>query len=64
VILTALLVRQVVLIVVLLEPLQVVQHRVIRVVLVNTMINKDNLVANYVMLENTMINKDNLVAKQ
>jgi len=50
---TALLVRRVALIVVLLEPLQRFQHRVIHVLLDNTMNNEGNQVANSVMLGNT-----------
>ena len=64
-VLTALLVRQVVHILqllVLLEPMPVVQHRVIHVVLGNTMIKKANQVVHHVVLENTtIISKDKLL---
>ena len=58
VVLTALLVRQVVHILQLLvlsEPMPVVQQRVIHVVLESTMLNKDNQVVIHVVLENTTI---------
>ena len=64
VVLTALLVRQVVRILqllVLLEPMLVVQQPFVSyVVLENTMNNKDKQVAHHVVLGNTMINKDKL----
>jgi hypothetical protein len=47
-------------------PMPVVQHRVIRVVPANTMLNKDNQVAHHAALGNTTTNKDkvpNLVVK-
>ena len=58
--LTVLLVPQVVRILqllVLLEPMPVVQHRVIHVVRENTTIRKDNQVVHHVVLGNTMVNK-------
>jgi hypothetical protein len=61
VVLTALSVPQVVhILLVLLELMPVAQHRVIHVVLGNTMVNKDNQVVHHAVLANTMVNKDKL----